>query len=296
MADFLSSLFNTSANTRGKEEAEALARANEERASVRDTALYEEMRQNRLNEEINSFFAQREADAGGYKDKDRFTSNISRQIAHIKNMGLYARPTRFAFDIHGLGALVNERLNRNCMSTSIPGRSIQSQPYKIYGPAIEYAYEANYTNELSMVFRVGEDMFERDFFEGWMGSIISPLSGDLQYPDNYRTTMRIYQLDRRDNKVYAVELYNLFCKSVGEMELSTDSSDQISTINVSLAFSEYQTIGKVNFWYDPRRDRGPSEPTRTTQALVNEQIRKQDIDSQGFKQAMGDLNFILEQQ
>ena len=65
MADFLSSLFNTSANTRGKEEAEALARANEERASVRDTALYEEMRQNRLNEEINSFFAQREADAGG---------------------------------------------------------------------------------------------------------------------------------------------------------------------------------------------------------------------------------------
>lgn len=293
MGDFLSSFFNT--NTQGKEEAEALAREEADRASLSDTALYEVARQNRLNEDIEYFFSQREANVGGYKDRDKYTSNIEKQISHIKNMGMYARPTRFAFDIDGLGVQVNERLNRNCMNTSIPGRSIQTQPYKIYGPAIEYAYEANYSNELQMVFRVGEDMFERDFFEGWLGSIVSPLSGDLEYPEKYRTTMRIYQLDRKDNKVYAVELYNLFCKAVGDMELSTDSSDQISTITVNLAFSEYQTIGKLNFWYDPRRDRGETTVLRSTSDQVKEQVRKQDISETGMKLSMGDLKYILGQ-
>jgi hypothetical protein len=293
MGDFLSSFFNT--NTQGKEEAEALAREEADRASLSDTALYEVARQNRLNEDIGYFFAQREANVGGYKDRDKYTSNIEKQISHIKNMGMYARPTRFSFDIDGLQVQVNERLNRNCMNTSIPGRSIQSQPYKIYGPSIEYAYEANYSNELQMVFRVGEDMFERDFFEGWLGSIISPLSGDLEYPDKYRTTMRIYQLDRKDNKIYAVELYNVFCKAVGDMELSTDSSDQISTVTVNLAFSEYQTIGKLNFWYDPRRDRGETPVLRSTSDQVQEQVRRQDISESGMKLPMGDLKYILEQ-
>ena len=226
MADFLSSLFNIPAQTQGKEEAEALARAEADRASIRDTALYEMARQNQQNQDIEYFFTQREASVGGYKDRDKYSSGIGKQVAHIKNMGLYARPTRFSFDVDGLSTAVNERLNRNCMNTAIPGRSIQTQPLKIYGPPTEFAYEANYANELQMTFRVGEDMFERDFFEGWMGSVVSPMTGDLEYPDKYRTTMRIYQLDKMDNKVYAVELYNVFCKMVSDMELSTDASDQ----------------------------------------------------------------------
>lgn len=293
MADFLSSLFNQ--QTPGKDASEELARVEAERAGLRDTALYEEGRQNQLNSDIEYFFRQMEESVGGYKDKDKITSNISKQIAHIKSMGLYARPSRFFFDIDGLGVSVNERLNRNCMNTAMPGRSIQSQSLKIYGPPSEFAYEANYTNELSMVFRVGEDMFERDFFEGWMGSVVSPMTSDLQYPDSYRTNMRIYQLDRRDNKVYAVELYNVFCKMIGDIELSTDASDQISTIQVTLAFSEYQTIGKTTFWYDPRKDRGGTTPTRNTKDVVENQMSKNEFRTDGTKAALGDLKYLLNQ-
>ena len=203
----------------------------------------------------------------GNKNMDPVTSDISKQIAAITSMGGYSRPSRFTFEISNLLATVNERLVRNCMSMSIPGRSIQSQAYKVYGPPKEYAYEANYANDLQMTFRVGADMFERDYFEGWMSATISPMTSNLAYPDSYRRTMKIYQLDMQDNKVYAVELYDVFCKNVGEMELNSDSTDQVSTVNVTLGYSEYQTIGKTNFWYDRWKNRNPRNEQPTIDQL-----------------------------
>lgn len=170
------------------------------------------------------------------------TSNIVRQMASLSN---FARPTRFYFEIAQISAAFNERLNRNCVTISMPGRAIQSQPNKIYGPPAEYAYEANYTNEVSMTFRVSDDMFERDFFERWMGNTVRQVSSDLNYPDEYRTTMKIYQLDTQDNYLYCSELQNVFCKNIGDMEYSSDSTDQILTVTANLTFSEYYIIGRV---------------------------------------------------
>ena len=246
------------------------------------------------NQAIADYLLQEEQDVGGYKYKDYIGSSITKQIAHVRNMGNYARPTRFFFEIDGLGLQVNERLVRNCMSMSMPGRSIQTQPFKIYGPPREYAYEANYTNELQMNFRIGEDMFEKDFFEGWMSSVISPMTSDLRYPDSYRTTMRIYQLDKADFKVYAVELYDVFCKTAGDIELSTDASDQISMIPVTLTYSEYQVVGKTNFWYDPKKDRGTTRTTQNVQALIDARLKEKDLDSKGFEQVKGDLKYLME--
>jgi hypothetical protein len=223
----------------------------------------------RTNARITKFYNDLADETGGIKYKDPLTSNISRQIAHIVGMNYYARPTRFYFEIEGLGWPQNERLVRNCQSTIMPGRALQTQPLKIYGPPVEYAYEANYANELQLTFRVGEDMFERDFFEGWIGSVYSPMTADLLYPDTYMTNMRIYQLDKTDLKVYCTELYNVFCKSISDIELSTDSSDQIETVNVTLAYSEYQVIGKRTFPYDVTKDRGPTEQTSTVKSKVD---------------------------
>jgi hypothetical protein len=224
------------------------------------------------NARIEKFYDDLINETGGMKYRDPITSNISRQMAHIADMNFYSRPTRFYFEIEGLGWPQNERLVRNCQNTVMPGRALQTQPLKIYGPPIEYAYEANYANELQMTFRVGEDLFERDFFEGWMGSVYSPMTGDLLYPDTYMTNMRIYQLDRRDLKVYCTELYNVFCKNISDIELSTDATDQITTINVTLAYSEYQVVGKRNFPYYVRKDRGETEETTTIRSKIQDSI------------------------
>lgn len=176
--------------------------------------------------------------------KDFLTSDISRQMAHIQNgSGFYARPTRFAFILEGLLWGLNERLNRNCQSISIPGRSLMSQSAKIYGSPKDQVYEVNYPTELQITFRVGEDMLERDFFDRWMNTAMSHHTHDVNYPDSYMTTMKIYQLDRQDNYVYCTELYNVFAKSIGDIELSTDSSDTIETVSITLGYSESQVVG-----------------------------------------------------
>lgn len=226
------------------------------------------------------------------------TSNLSSQLAFISRIGGYARTTRFYFEIDSIVSGVQERLNRSCMSLSIPGKAVQSQPNKIYGPPSEFAYEINYNNEFQMSFRVGEDYFERDFFDGWIGSIVSPSSSDLAYPDTYRRTMRVYQLDMSDNKVYGIELYNVFCKSIGDIELSTDASDQIAVINVTLGYSESQTIGKTNFWYDSRKDRGAASTSSLIRDVVeNDRSRKladMDLEKNKRQMMMGDLKHLMD--
>jgi hypothetical protein len=201
--------------------------------------------------EIDEFYRKLDEGTGGRKSADPITSNLIRQIAHIQNMGGYARPTRFSFIIAGLLAITNERLNRNCMTLSLPGRSVASQPVKIYGPPREFVYEANYQNEFTMVLRVGEDMLEREIFERWMNSSVSLRSSDLSYPDDYMTSMRIYQLDKTDNYVYCLELYNVFCKSMSPIDLGTDLSDQIETVSITLGYSEYQVIGRMAIVVQP---------------------------------------------
>lgn len=198
--------------------------------------------QARTNREVSNFYDSAVNATRGTASRDPVTSDISKQLVHMKNMNYFARPTRFYFEFTGVDSQLNERLVRNCMSTSLPGRALLTQPLKIYGPPVEYAYEANYNNEFQMTFRVGEDMRERDYFENWLNSIYSQVTGDLAYPNSYRKTLKVYQLDRSDFKVYCTELYNVFCKSISDIELSTDSSDQIETITVTLAYSEYRVI------------------------------------------------------
>jgi len=209
------------------------------------------------------------AATNGSQFVDPVSSNITRQIAAIVSQGGYSKTNRFAFEFTNMNAAVNERLVRNCISLSIPGRSIQSQPHKIYGPPREFPYEANYANELQMTFRVGLDMFERDMFERWVGHIISPITSDLIYPDQYRVSLKIYQLDQLDNKTYGVELYDVFCKSVGEMELNTEAQDQFSTVTVTMSYSEYHVIGRIF----PRGD-VPPPPVPTTTPQTNDIVNQ----------------------
>ena len=57
------------------------------------------------------------------------------------------------------------RLSESCESVNFPGRSLSSQPNRISGPVREMPYESLYSGDLDITFRVGGDMFERQYFE-----------------------------------------------------------------------------------------------------------------------------------
>jgi hypothetical protein len=187
--------------------------------------------------------------------KTPIVSDVSRQLQHIADMGFYARPTRFSFMIDGIPSDVNSRIVRNCTNLSMPGRSFMTQGFKIYGNPRDQVYETNYSNEISMTLRVGEDMMERHLFESWMNLSMAYETADVAYPDDYMTSMKIYQLNRRDGYVYGVRLNSVFCKTISDMELSSDSADQVSTVQITLGYSDYAVIGRIN----PDREVPPNQ-------------------------------------
>ena len=77
------------------------------------------------------------------------------------------------------------RLSESCESVNFPGRSLSSQPNRISGPVREMPYESLYSGDLDITFRVGGDMFERQYFEEWMDIIVDHKSNRLNYYDNY---------------------------------------------------------------------------------------------------------------
>lgn len=222
---------------------------------------------------------------------DPSTSSVSRQLEHIVKMGYYARPSRFSFSFDALPSTVNDRLVRNCLSFGMPGRSLMSQGFKIYGPAIEQVYETIYSNEIAMTLRVGEDMMERDLFERWMNLAASFRTSDVSYPDEYMTTMRIHQLNRRDGYVYGIRLSNVFCKMLGDLEFSSDASDQLQTISVTLGYTDYAVIGRINpeqtqqqIPQDPVSGRRAVYPDRAAKAIqdLQDPVQKAANDLQGI--------------
>jgi hypothetical protein len=203
----------------------------------------------RHREAVN-FFYELEKDSGGAKHRDPITSDVSKQLSFIVDkiigVGGYARPTRFYLEFAGVDKNFNERLSRNCISVNMPGKGLATQPLKIYGPPKEYPYETLFNNEVTMSFRVGQDYFERNFFEMWLDQAMSPRSHDVKYSDSYKTSIKIYALDTFDSKIYCSELQDCFCKSVGDISFSQDQTDAITTVDATISFSEYFVLGTID--------------------------------------------------
>lgn len=153
-------------------------------------------------------------------------------------------PNRFEIMITGVdNKSLSERINIMCESVSFPGRSVSTQPARVYGPIREMPYESLYTGDLDITFRVGRDLMERNFFEDWMNRIVSRNSSDFKYYGNeesgYAKGIKIHQLDKQNNVVYAVSVREAYPKAVNSYEVGHDKTDEYLKQVVSFSFRDY---------------------------------------------------------
>jgi hypothetical protein len=154
------------------------------------------------------------------------------------------KPNRFEVFISGLDPSVfSDRFNMSCETVSFPGRSVSTQPARVYGPIREMPYERLYTGDLDVTFRMGRDMLERNFFEQWMDRIASKTSNDFKYhgtnESGYAKSMKINQLDKNNNVVYSILVREVFPKAVNTIELDHSKTDEYLKQIVSFAFRDY---------------------------------------------------------
>ena len=134
------------------------------------------------------------------------------------------------------------RLSESCESVNFPGRSLSSQPNRISGPVREMPYESLYSGDLDMTFRVGGDMFERQYFEEWMDIIVDHKSNRLNYYDNYVRDIYLSQLNMKDQIVHQVIVKECYPKTLNPIERSQASTDETLKQSLSFAFREYEVI------------------------------------------------------
>jgi hypothetical protein len=117
--------------------------------------------------------------------------------AFIRTTGM-AKPSQYALFFAGPFDIIppqaSKRLTINCEECFFPSKSIFTADVRHYGNGYKYPYSQEYSNEITMIFRVGADMYEKRVFEEWMDKIIDRKTMNHEYYDNYTTQIGIAQI------------------------------------------------------------------------------------------------------
>ena len=192
-----------------------------------------------------------------FKDSNSVTSNalasaaIDNIFAEVMKQGTLS-PARFEVNFR-IPPLVynrltevygnqnwNHRLYFSCETSNLPGRGVSTTPNRIYGPVREMPHERLYSGDLDLTFRVGKDMAERRIFELWLDSIVNKNSNDFMYFDNYKTNMTIAQLDKQNKKVYQIELFDVYPKTINPIPQSAAAVGEYIRQSISFHFRKYE--------------------------------------------------------
>ena len=144
------------------------------------------------------------------------------------------------------------------VNVTIPGKNLRTVTNEnVYGPTYEMAQGLTYAESVSMNFYLGATHFERTFFMNWMDMIVKPDSYNLEYYDNYKRTIDIYQLDKNNQKTAGIRLQDCYPKTIGAIEYAQESGE-VGQISVDFVFKEHTHLdgaGKVlNQKYAPSVD------------------------------------------
>jgi len=137
------------------------------------------------------------------------------------------------------GVLPNETIMMFCDKVQIPAISVNTTPIRAYGEVRETPYEFNY-EPITISFYVDTKLAVKTFFDDWVKSLQNGRRRTFNYYDDYICKqMQIHVEDTLDQKQYTVELFEVYPKSVGAIELDYASKD-VMKINVTLMFKYWE--------------------------------------------------------
>ena len=144
------------------------------------------------------------------------------------------------------------------VNVTMPGKNIRTTTNEnVYGPTYEMAQGLTYAESIAMNFYLSANHFERTYFMSWMDFIVKPDSYNLEYYDNYKKNIQIYQLDKSNTRTAGIQLLDCYPKTIGAIEYSQENGE-VGQINVEFVFKEhYHTdgLGRIlDKRYSPQAD------------------------------------------
>ena len=128
-----------------------------------------------------------------------------------------------------------------CESTELPGKGITTTDVNIYGPTYSQPYNQIF-NETNFVFRIGNDMNEKKFFDAWLATIIDPVTNDVNFYKEFVTDLEVEQLNRNEEAIYKVRLLEAFPTSINAISLDHTLPDVIQKISVNIKYRYWEPV------------------------------------------------------
>jgi hypothetical protein len=145
-------------------------------------------------------------------------------------------------------ATLTRYLALQCEAAELPGRTLQTQEAKVYGPVFKIPYQTQY-NEMTLTFLSTNDFWERKLFDRWIEAIHPSDTNNLRYskgPDTYMTQIKVIQYDDFIKQIYAVELIDAFPIGVASQQLNW-SEDGFHRVSVQFAYQRYRPVYEGNY-------------------------------------------------
>ena len=130
-------------------------------------------------------------------------------------------------------------------NVDMPGRTLDTTDYKIYGPRRQVVTGHSFSGEITMSMYCDKFLRQRSFFEMWQKAAFDQGTNNVHFYDEYTGGLRIYQLGAfaenadRDRISYGVELFECFPKTISAVSYNQGSENEIQKISVSLAFKSW---------------------------------------------------------
>jgi len=133
-------------------------------------------------------------------------------------------------------------------NVDMPGRTLDTTDYSIYGPRRQVVTGHSFSGEITMSVYCDKFLRQRSFFEMWQKAAFDQGTNNVHFYEDYIGAVRIYQLGAfaenadRDRISYGVHLFECFPKTISAVSYSQGSENEIQKISVSLAFRNWQNL------------------------------------------------------
>jgi hypothetical protein len=177
--------------------------------------------------------------------------NITQFVALINAKGGVAKKNRFRMSI----PLTNELspisasgdkgrdMSLLCESISFPSKTIQSFEFSSYRNPIKIP--TGFANEdVTAVFHLTNDYYIKNIFDLWLNSIVDVENYFISYDKQFKTDIKIFQLDEHDRIIYGVKLKDAYPISMSGVELDNSQNNATQKLTVDFTYNIWVPIGK----------------------------------------------------
>lgn len=170
-------------------------------------------------------------------------ANISTFRSTIAKGRDFAKANRFLVEFNmplGVGTDVNDSrdLSFLCETAELPGRALNIQEYRYYGPNFKMPHQSAYT-DINFSLYVRSFMNDRRIFDNWIEFINPKTTYDFKFRSEYSTDINIYQYEEDGTQSYKVTLQKAYPINVNPMPLSW-AEDNIHRLQVTFCYVDWR--------------------------------------------------------